>query len=79
MKLDDFLKCKKVRCVTDKGDGEDLTVGKEYKVIDTSVIIKVLDDEGHYFWRTYDRFEPVLESAENPLATTPPTTKRGAR
>ena len=67
MKLDDFLKCKKVRCVTDKGDGKGLTVGKEYKVIGTSVSINVLDDEGCYFWRIHDRFEPVLDSAENPL------------
>lgn len=65
MKLDDFLKCKKVRCV--KAYGDCLTVGKEYGVIDTRMEVKVKDDEGdNYYWGS-DHFEPVLEPAENPL------------
>lgn len=65
MTLDDFLKCKKVRCV--KAYGDCLTVGKEYGVIDIRMEVKVKDDEGdNYYWES-DHFEPVLEPAENPL------------
>lgn len=65
MKLDDFLKCKKVRCV--KAYGDCLTVGKEYGVINIRMEVKVKDDEGdNYYWES-DHFEPVLDSAENPL------------
>lgn len=65
MKLDDFLKVKKVRCV--KGYDDCLKVGKEYNVIDISVEIKVKDDEGAFLYWESDHFEPVLDSAENPL------------
>ncbi len=65
MKLDDFLKCKKVRCV--KGYDDCLKIGKEYDVIDISVEIKVKDDEGNFLYWEFDHFEPVLDSAENPL------------
>ena len=65
MKLDDFLKCKKVRCV--KGYDGCLEIGKEYNVIDISVEIKVKDDEGEFLYWESDHFEPVLDSAENPL------------
>ena len=65
MKLDDFLKCKKVRCV--KAYDDCLTVGKEYSVLDICTGVKVKDDEGdNYYWES-DHFEPVLDSAENPL------------
>lgn len=65
MKLQDFLKCKKVRCV--KGYEDCLEIGKEYNVIDISVEIKVKDDEGNFLYWEFDHFEPVLDSAENPL------------
>ena len=69
MKLDKTLNFKKVRCV--KGYGDCLEIGKEYKVIDTSVKIKVKDDRGHLLYWESDYFEPVIDelskSAENPL------------
>ena len=65
MKLDDFLKVKKVRCV--KARGGCLTAGKEYSVLDIRVEIKVKDDEDEYCYWESDHFEPVLDSAENPL------------
>ena len=69
MKLDDFLKCKKVRCV--KAYGDCLTVGKEYSVLNIRMEVEVRDDEGgRYYWES-DYFEPVIDdmpkSAENPL------------
>lgn len=65
MKLDKILNFKKVRCV--KGYDGCLKVGKEYDVIDVSVEIKVKDDEGAFLYWESDHFEPVLDSAENPL------------
>ena len=65
MKLDKTLNFKKVRCV--KGYDGCLKVGKEYDVIDISVEIKVKDDEGELLYWESDHFEPVLDSAENPL------------
>ena len=65
MKLDDFLKCKKVRCV--KTCGGCLTAGKEYSVLDIRMEIKVKDDEDEDCYWESDRFEPVLDPAENPL------------
>lgn len=65
MKLDDFLKCKKVKCVEERG--EFLTIGKEYDVLDRCVEIKITDGEGYSFWFDNDHFEPVLDSAETPL------------
>ena len=65
MKLDKTLNFKKVRCV--KGYEDCLEIGKEYNVIDISVEIKVKDDEGNFLYWESDYFEPVLDSAENPL------------
>ena len=65
MKLDKTLNFKKVRCV--KGYDGCLKVGREYNVIDISFEIKVKDDEGAFLYWESDRFEPVLDSAENPL------------
>ena len=63
--LSDFLKTQKVRCV--KAYGDCLTVGKEYSVLNIRMEIEVRDDEGgRYYWES-DHFEPVLDSAENPL------------
>ena len=64
MKLDDFLKCKKVRCV--RACGGCLTVGKEYSVLDIRMEVKVKDDEGDCCYWESDCFEPVLESEKNP-------------
>lgn len=64
MKLDDFLKVKKVRCV--KPCGGCLTAGKEYSVLDIRMEIKVKDDEDEDCYWESDRFEPVIDSEENP-------------
>jgi hypothetical protein len=66
MELDDFLKVKKVRCF-DNSDMA-LTENKDYQlfgVTDQSVMI--FDDDGYEIWARMGRFEPVIESAENPL------------
>lgn len=65
MKLDKTLNFKKVRCV--KGYDDCLEIGKEYNVIDIGVEIKVKDDRGELLYWEPDHFEPVIESAENPL------------
>lgn len=65
MKLDKTLNFKKVRCV--KAYGDCLTAGKEYSVLNIRMEVEVRDDEGgKYYWES-DHFEPVLDSAENPL------------
>lgn len=65
MELNDFLKCKKVKCV--KAHYNSLTVGKEYSVLNIRIGVEVIDDAGSkYYWRA-NHFEPVIESAENPL------------
>ena len=68
MKLDDFLKRKKVRCV--KGCGRHLTVGETYRVLGLSVpnnLVQVENDNGFITEYDFEKFEPVLDSAENPL------------
>ena len=63
--LSDFLKVKKARCV--KAHYNSLTVGKEYSVLNIRIGVEVIDDAGSkYYWRA-NHFEPVLDSAENPL------------
>ena len=66
MKLDDFLKCKKVRCVN-IGNHKFITVGKEYDVVgvdrDSVFIVNDNDSEDVYL---YKHFEPVIDQAENP-------------
>ena len=69
MKLNDFLKVEKVRCV--KAYSGCLTVGKEYSVLNIRMEVEVRDDEGgRYYWEP-DHFEPVIydmpKSAEKPL------------
>lgn len=65
--LSDFLKVKQVRCVS-IGNYNFITVGKEYDVVgvDRDSVFIVNDDEGEGFY-PYKHFEPVLDSAENPL------------
>lgn len=66
MKLDDFLKCKKVRLLTD--GYTNLNKGSEYNLVRLEVVISNnAGIEGRY---PLDSFEPVtdlLKSAENPL------------
>lgn len=67
MELHNFLKVKKVRCVS-IGNYKFITVGKEYDVVGltrNSVFI-VNDDESENIY-PYKHFKPVLDSAENPL------------
>ena len=64
MKLDDFLKVGKVRCVS-KNAEDNLTIGKEYKV--THIIFGLQSDNNSKGFYDFDSFEPVLDSAENPL------------
>ena len=65
--LSDFLKVKKVRCVS-IGEYIYITVGKEYDVTgvdrDSVYIVNDNDNEDGYL---YKHFEPVLDSSENPL------------
>ena len=66
MKLDDFLKVKKVRYINLDVTG--LTKNKEYELVgvtDRSCII--ISDNGFEVWASMDKLEPVLDSAENPL------------
>ena len=66
--LEDFLKCKKVRCVDVDGDATLITTGKVYDVIGLDEnYVHVIDDNGDKAKYLYCRFEPVLDSAENPL------------
>ena len=67
MNIDDFLKPKKVRCIT--GDNrKDLTNGKIYDVIGAAYgRLKIHSDNGGNSWYDMDCFELVIESAENPL------------
>ena len=68
IKLDDFLKCRKVKCV--KGYGRHLTVGETYHVLGLSVpnnLVQVENDNGFITEYDFEKFEPVLDSAENPL------------
>ena len=64
--LSDFLKVKKVRCVSIGGHSS-ITAGKEYDVVgvDRDSVFIVNDDESECFY-SYKHFEPVLDSAENP-------------
>ena len=66
--LEEFLKCKKVKCV--KAHYNSLTVGKEYSVLNIRIGVEVIDNAGSkYYWRA-NHFEPVIDelsnSAENP-------------
>ena len=62
--LEEFLKCKKVKCV--KAHYNSLTVGKEYSVLNIRIGVEVIDDAGSkYYWRA-NHFEPVIDQAENP-------------
>ena len=70
MKLDDFLKPKKVRCINSDNCSY-LTNGKHYDVIGatgaTYGLLKVHNDNGDNIWYDMNCFELVIESAENPL------------
>ena len=73
MKLDDFLKCKKVRCVNIGGHVY-ITAGKEYDVInlDEDSVYIVNDNHEEYDY-LYKYFEPVLDPEKNPPQGMEPT------
>ena len=67
MKLDDFLKRKKVRCINRDNHGY-LTENKVYDVIGAIFgRLKIRNDNGDNHWYDMTCFELVIESAENPL------------
>ena len=67
MKLDDFLKRKKVRCINRDNHGY-LTENKVYDVIGAVFgRLKIRNDNGDHSWYDMTCFELVIESAENPL------------
>lgn len=67
MKLDDFLKPRKVRCVNNE-NRRYLTKGKLYDVAGATYgRLKICDDNGGISWHDMDFFELVIESAESPL------------
>ena len=67
MKLDDFLKCKKVRRINGGNHGY-LTDGKVYDVIGAIFgRLKIHNDNGDNHWYDMTCFELVIDSAENPL------------
>ena len=66
MKLDDFLKRKKVRCINRDNHGY-LTENKVYDVIGAIFgRLKIRNDNGDNIWYDMTCFELVIESAENP-------------
>ena len=67
MKLDDFLKPKKVRCING-GNRKDLTDGKLYDVAGAACgRLRIRNDNGDELWYGMNCFELVIDSAENPL------------
>ena len=67
MKLDDFLKRKKVRCINRDNHGY-LTENKVYDVIGAIFgRLKIRNDNGDTIWYDMTCFKLVIESAENPL------------
>ena len=67
MKLDDFLKRKKVRCINRDNHGY-LTENKVYDVIGAVFgRLKIRNDNGDTIWYDMTCFKLVIESAENPL------------
>lgn len=67
MKIDDFLKPKKVRFIAND-NRRDLTNGKVYDVIGATYgRLKIHNDNGGNSWYDMDCFELVIESEENPL------------
>ena len=66
MKLDDFLKRKKVRCINRDNHGY-LTENKVYDVIGAIFgRLKIRNDNGDNIWYDMTCFKLVIESAENP-------------
>ena len=66
MKLDDFLKPKKVRCIN-RDNRSNLTEGKIYDVIGAGFgRLKIRNDNGDTIWYDMTCFELVIDSAENP-------------
>lgn len=67
MKLDDFLKTQKVRCVNGV-NRKDLTNGKLYDVTGVACgRLRIHNDNGDELWYDMNCFELIIESAEDPL------------
>ena len=67
MKLDDFLKRKKVRCIN-SDNRKDLTDDKLYDVVGAACgRLRIHNDNGDELWYGMNCFELVIDSAENPL------------
>lgn len=67
MKLQDFLKCKKVRCVNGY-NRKDLTDGKLYDVAGAACgRLRIHNDNGDELWYDMTCFELVPNQVENPL------------
>ena len=67
MKLDDFLKPKKVRCIN-RDNRVYLTENKVYDVIGAIFgRLKIRNDNGDNIWYDMTCFELVIDSAENPI------------
>lgn len=59
MKLDDFLKYKKVRYIN--LDGKGLTKNKEYELLGVTDRSCIVSDNGCEIWASMDNFEPVSD------------------
>ena len=69
MKLDDFLKVEKVRCVDNDNTANCITIGNSYRVVgvEWDGTVKIIDNQGLAQWYEMRRFEPAIESEENLL------------
>lgn len=69
MNIDDFLRVKQVQCVDNDNVANCLTIGKSYRVVgvEWDGTVKIMDDQGLAQWYEIRRFEPAVESEENPL------------
>ena len=78
MKLDDFLKVKQVRCISE--DCSNLTAGKTYEVLGvTRNVIKIVDDENEEWWSSISCFELVSDPAEKPPQVAEPKFAAGEK
>lgn len=78
MKIDDFLKVKQVRCISE--GCPNLTAGKTYEVLGvTRNVIKIVDDENEEWWSSISCFELVSDPAEKPPQVAEPKFAAGEK
>ena len=78
MKIDDFLKVKQVRCISE--GCSNLTAGKTYEVLGvTRNVIKIVDDENEEWWSSISCFELVSDPAEKPPQVAEPKFAAGEK